>query len=201
MTRIPSETRSLRFFVADATDASLPIVLIAWLSRCVCSFCTRIAVQLEQMRQSRQSRQSRENRRLGDFARVFGGDSASCPFCDASAPGEWDEVLHRFVCPTCSRTWVVKPPRPSVRISSRAIRRAGDLLAEFQNQGARTDLQLEGGGPPKLTQRQAAEQAGMSKDQEKAARNVANVADEEFEAAVEREYPATVTDFSDGGHA
>jgi hypothetical protein len=34
-----------------------------------------------------------------------------CPACDASAPGEWDDVLRVFVCPTCSTTWRPRPDR------------------------------------------------------------------------------------------
>ena len=41
-----------------------------------------------------------------------------CPACDAATPGEWDEVLRVFVCPTCSTTWRRRPgrlvpPRPT----------------------------------------------------------------------------------------
>jgi len=28
-----------------------------------------------------------------------------CPACDASAAGEWDEILRHFYCPTCSHVW------------------------------------------------------------------------------------------------
>lgn len=37
----------------------------------------------------------------------------------------------------------------AMRIRGRALRRCGELLREFQNQGARTDKQLRGGTDPK----------------------------------------------------
>jgi hypothetical protein len=86
----------------------------------------------------------------------------------------------------------------AVRISSRAIKRCGDLLQEFDGRGG----DRKSGGDPtsdRQTQRQAAKAAGMSKDQQVAAVRVANVPDEEFEAAVEREHPATVTELAEMG--
>jgi hypothetical protein len=76
----------------------------------------------------------------------------------------------------------------AVRISARAIRRAGELLKTFDGQGARTD-QLPVGARGKLTQRQAAEEAGLSEHQQLQAVRVANVPDDEFEAAIERAAP------------
>jgi hypothetical protein len=88
----------------------------------------------------------------------------------------------------------------ATRISARAIRRAGELLQEFQNPGTRTDLQLGGGTPTKLlTQRQAAEQAGMSKDQEVQAVRVARVPIETFDGLVESEQPPTITTLAELG--
>ncbi|MGR9135656.1 hypothetical protein [Rhizobium leguminosarum] len=61
------------------------------------------------------------------------------------------------------------------------IKRSGELLKEFDGQGQRTDLQPSGGAPTKLTRREAAEAAGMSKDQQTTAIRVANVPAEDFE--------------------
>jgi hypothetical protein len=87
----------------------------------------------------------------------------------------------------------------AVRISSRAIRRCGDLLQEFENAGARTDIEPPMGTHGRLTQRQAADAAGLSEHQELQAVRVSKVPDEEFEAAVEREHPATVTELAEMG--
>jgi len=40
-----------------------------------------------------------------------------CPRCDSAELGEWDPVLHVYVCPTCSATWRRPPGRlvPTVR--------------------------------------------------------------------------------------
>jgi len=46
------------------------------------------------------------------------------------------------------------------------MRRSGELLSQFDGQGARTD-QLSVGTDTKLTQRHVAEQAGLSEDQKK----------------------------------
>lgn len=85
----------------------------------------------------------------------------------------------------------------ALRIRSRAIRRCGQLLQEYQSPGARTD-QPRGGSPPR-SQREAAAQSGMSKDQEKTAVRIANVPAHEFEAAVESDDPPTVTQLSEMG--
>ncbi len=75
--------------------------------------------------------------------------------------------------------------------SARADRRVGELLGQFKHPGARAD-QPRGSCPPRLTQRQAASDAGLSKDQEKTAVRVAKVPDDQFEAAVEGDEPMTV---------
>jgi hypothetical protein len=90
------------------------------------------------------------------------------------------------------------------RIQGRAVRRVGELLPEFQNAGARTDIEPRGGSPPRLngaplTQRQAAERAGLSKDQEKVARRVAAIPGPDFEAAIESPNPPSVTGLADLG--
>ncbi len=87
----------------------------------------------------------------------------------------------------------------ATRIQARAIRRCGELLREFDAKGKRTDLELSGGAPTKLSQREAAEGAGLSKDQQVAAVRVANVNGEVFEAAVEGENPPSVTALAEQG--
>ena len=34
-----------------------------------------------------------------------------CPACDTTIPGEWDPILHRFACATCSALWRRRPGR------------------------------------------------------------------------------------------
>lgn len=98
--------------------------------------------------------------------------------------------------------------RMARRIQSRAVRRAGELLREFQqppekrlpnkasaqSNGTGTEV---GSGPS--TQREAAEQAGMSKRQETTARRVAEVPEEEFEEGVESDDPPSVSEWAERG--
>lgn len=87
----------------------------------------------------------------------------------------------------------------ALRIQSRAIRRCGELLQTFQTgpQGGRP--KGNGGDAPPVSQRLAAEAAGMSKDQEKQAVRVANVPDDEFELAIESDDPPTITRLAELG--
>ena len=84
--------------------------------------------------------------------------------------------------------------KTAIRIQSRAIRRCGELLKEYQAPGARTDKPSNGDGT--RSQRQAAEQAGMSKRQEVTARRLASSPEKDFEAAVESNNPPTITSLS-----
>jgi hypothetical protein len=79
-------------------------------------------------------------------------------------------------------------PASGSRGHVRAVRRLGELLKTFNNERARTDLH-DGA----VTQKAAAESAGISERQRVTAVRVANVPAEKFEAAVEGEKPATVT--------
>lgn len=88
----------------------------------------------------------------------------------------------------------------ATRISARAIRRAGDLLQEFQSPGGRPP-KTRGDSPPSFTQREAAEAAGMSKDQEKQAVRVARVPAETFETLVESDAPPTISTLAELGTA
>ena len=68
------------------------------------------------------------------------------------------------------------------------MQRCGQLLKEFQTGPDGGRPSKNGGGTPTVSQRQAADEAGMSKDQEVQAVRVANVPDVEFEEAVEAAY-------------
>jgi len=74
--------------------------------------------------------------------------------------------------------------RMCLRIQARAIRRCGELLKTYEAPGTRTDKPSVG-AHTKLTQRQAAEGAGLSKHQQVQAVRVANVPSEDFDVAVE----------------
>jgi hypothetical protein len=86
--------------------------------------------------------------------------------------------------------------RYAKRIQGRAVRRAGELLKEINGKG---NNQHGGGAPTKLTQSEAAERAGLSKDQQVTAVRVANLPADQFEQAVERDEPATVTALAEMG--
>jgi hypothetical protein len=93
-----------------------------------------------------------------------------------------DKTLHNF----------------ATRISARAIRRAGDLLREFQSLGGRPS-KTSAGTDTGFSQRDAAAHAGMSKRQEVTAIRVANVPEDEFELLVESDTPPTVTALAERG--
>jgi hypothetical protein len=77
----------------------------------------------------------------------------------------------------------------AVRIRARAIRRAGELLAEIDSgQGKRTDKPCAPGG----TKSEAADSAGLSRRQKVTALRVAAVPKEDFERAVESDRPPTI---------
>jgi hypothetical protein len=82
------------------------------------------------------------------------------------------------------------------RIQARAVRRCGELLKQYDGRGRPNK---NSGGAPPISQRQAAGQAGMSRDQQRQAVNVANVPEDEFEGAVESDSPPTVTQLAGQG--
>jgi hypothetical protein len=90
----------------------------------------------------------------------------------------------------------------AIRIRSRAIKRSGELLKEFEPQkgGDRKseEYQTDGTGPL-ITRKDAAEAAGMSERQAKTAVRVANVPTEEFERQVESDTPPTITKLAEQG--
>lgn len=87
--------------------------------------------------------------------------------------------------------------KTAMRIQARAIRRAGELLETF-NKGVGRPKE-NGTGADTISQRKAAERAGMSKRQEVTAVRVANVPETEFEEAVEGDKPPTVTALAEKG--
>lgn len=82
------------------------------------------------------------------------------------------------------------------RIQGRAVRRCGELLKSYDGRGRPAE---NGGGAPIVSQRQAAAEAGLSRDQQVTAVRVANIPAEAFERAVESEKPPTVTALADMG--
>ena len=79
------------------------------------------------------------------------------------------------------------------RIRARAIRRAGELLAQIEPQrGANQNIDA-GSGTKVQTRKDAANDAGMSHRQMHTALRVASVPPADFEAMVEAKKPATVT--------
>jgi hypothetical protein len=100
------------------------------------------------------------------------------------------------------------------RIQGRAVKRCGELLKEFdarggdrsKSTGAGTfapEAKQNGNGMAAgaISQRAAAEAAGMSKRQQVTAVRVANVPAEAFEAAIESDNPPTVTELAKAGTA
>lgn len=86
------------------------------------------------------------------------------------------------------------------RIQARAVRRCGELLRDFESAGGRPQKTLHGAVDsfPK-SQKEAAEQAGLSKRQRDTAVAVAKVPQPEFDEAVESKNPPTVTALADRG--
>jgi hypothetical protein len=82
------------------------------------------------------------------------------------------------------------------RIKGRALRRCGELLKEIEPKpGARTDTPPRGDAPPRsVTRKQAAEDAGLSRDQAKQAIQIANIEPEQFELAIEAPEPPTIVE-------
>jgi len=81
----------------------------------------------------------------------------------------------------------------AIRIRDRAIRRAGELLKQIEPQRG-ANQNISGGDPTKvLTRKDAATDAGMSRDQMHTALRVANIPADDFERQVESRNPPTVT--------
>ncbi|MGG7580636.1 hypothetical protein [Rhizobium sp. Nf11,1] len=87
----------------------------------------------------------------------------------------------------------------AMRIRSRAIKRAGELLKEFQPAHGANQNITDGAGTKVPTRTDAARQAGMSERQQVTAVRVANVPTEEFERQVESDAPPTITQLAEQG--
>lgn len=87
--------------------------------------------------------------------------------------------------------------RHADRIQARAIRRCGELLKQFDGRGNNQHNKDSDGAV--ITQREAAESAGISERQKVTAVRVANVPAETFEREVESHAPPTVTKLADMG--
>ncbi len=79
----------------------------------------------------------------------------------------------------------------AMRIRSRAIKRAGELLKEFDDRGR--PAKNSDDAVTNISQREAAEAAGMSERQKVTAIRIANVPTDEFERQVESDAPPTIT--------
>lgn len=88
--------------------------------------------------------------------------------------------------------------KQATRIRDRAIRRAGELLKQIDGQGRRSDKLTEG-THGKLTQKQAAQNAGFSDHQQLQAVRVANIAADDFERQVESSKPPTISQLAQQG--
>jgi len=80
------------------------------------------------------------------------------------------------------------------RIRARALRRAGELLQQFNKGDGRP--RKNASGAEGVSQRRAAALAGFSERQELTAIRLANMPAQAFEAAVERDRPATITELA-----
>ena len=85
----------------------------------------------------------------------------------------------------------------ATRIRARAIRRCGELLAEYDGRGG--DRSKSGGAPTSASKRNVAAAAGMSKDQQNTASRVAKVPRKDFDRQVESDNPPTPTKLAEQG--
>ena len=76
-------------------------------------------------------------------------------------------------------------------MAARAVRRCGELLKQFDGSGKRTDLPTDG-NDSRLSQKEAAREAGLSERQQVTAVRVANVPEPDFaeapQSAVQRRW-------------
>jgi hypothetical protein len=80
----------------------------------------------------------------------------------------------------------------ALRIQERATRRMGELLKQLPRGDEATRYGQDGSVPP-VTRTQAAADAGLSERQRKTALRVANIPEDQFEAAVESASPPTLS--------
>jgi hypothetical protein len=82
--------------------------------------------------------------------------------------------------------------KQATRIRDRAIRRMGEVLKQFDARPSNAEKQSEG-DHTLISQREAAEQAGITKHQQVQAVRVANVPADDFERQVESDKPPTIS--------
>jgi len=87
----------------------------------------------------------------------------------------------------------------AIRIRSRALRRAGELLKQIEpNAGGRPSKTTDG-TVSSFSRKAAAEKAGMSERQQVTAVRIANIPKADFERQIESSYPPTVTELAQQG--
>jgi hypothetical protein len=84
----------------------------------------------------------------------------------------------------------------AVRIRSRALRRAGELLKQIEPGKSGPKSELKAAADLQLARKSAAEEAGMSERQQKTAIRIANIPREDFERQIESSNPPTVTELA-----
>ena len=90
--------------------------------------------------------------------------------------------------------------RMAQRIRARAIRRSSEILNQIETaQGSRNDLELVQGPLNKLTRKQAADEAGMSRHQYGQAMAIGKIPEQDFEAQVESDKPPTLSQLAAQG--
>jgi len=89
----------------------------------------------------------------------------------------------------------------AMRIRARAMLRCGELLKTFQahGDGKPGRPKENGGNAPTISQRQVANQFGISKDQEVTAIRIANIPREQFDSLVESDNPPTISALAEEG--
>jgi hypothetical protein len=87
----------------------------------------------------------------------------------------------------------------ATRIRDRAYDRCGELLQQLDARDGRNLPKINGGGDFSLSQREAAERAGLSLRQQITAGQIANIPREEFESLVESDNPPTITELAERG--
>lgn len=81
----------------------------------------------------------------------------------------------------------------AARIRARAMRRAGELLKQFDGRPANHERQKDGSVHLPPTQKDVADKAGMSERQVKTAVRIANVPQDDFDKQVESSNPPTIS--------
>lgn len=89
--------------------------------------------------------------------------------------------------------------RMAMRIKTRAIKRAGELLKRLPEHLGGRPSSKPMPAPTQVSRSEAAKKAGLSERQKVTALRVASVPDDEFEEAVESEKPPTVTALAERG--